>query len=67
MVSQSALFQEGLQNGAIKKMDGFYSFNLYIGQYGGFMGLFSKENYKPHYILVDDELLKLVPNLSRKI
>jgi hypothetical protein len=52
-------FQQSIRNGIIQLEDAFFPFMFDLGQYGGFLGLFTKQNIRAGYVKVDAAMLRL--------
>lgn len=50
-------FRDAIVKNILRPGDAIHGFNLCAGQYGGFLGFFTKEDYKVTHLLVDQELV----------
>lgn len=50
---QQSWYRGAVRDGIIRAGDAFFPFYIYVGQYGGFLGMFTKTNYRAGYAVVD--------------
>lgn len=56
--------REAILNGILRPGDALQGFKLHLGQYGGFLGLFTKDNYKLTHVLIDQDLIDHIRGVS---